>query len=434
MKERLFKHWYFKLLACVLAVLIWFVVMGYEDPVGDRTIGGIPISLENVDMITKAGKSYSVGGSLYATVKVRGVESVIRSLTASDFTARADIAKLYDVTGQVPVEISMSGRYQGTVEMTPQTSSIKVNLESILTKRINIQIEQQGSVAEGYHLGSLSTNPKSVTVKAPESVMEKIASVRVSANLDGITENGEQTVALKYYSEGGALLDLSAARDTSFSIDETKVLIEVLTVKTVPVVVSVGDQDQVASGYRYTGVQQSQPTVTLSGLKSNLARVSAINIPETDLSVAGARGDQTRELALDQYLPEGLTLAEGQAQTLTVTMQVEKLSVKTYELPKVELIGTDPALQYVLQNTPLKAQLRALEADFAQFDLSKVKASVDVTDMAPGTYTLPVNLTVESVFEPVGTVNLLLEIHDPAAEATEESTEELPEVSTEARH
>ncbi len=423
MFKKLFNNWKLKLLSVALAFLAWVVILGFLDPTSTRTIPNVPVTITNDDIFSEAGKSYTVDGRLYTSVKVTGPNSIVRNLTAGDFTATADLAQMYDVTGQVPISLTCTARGASSITYSLVTASLKIKIEDVLTKRFEVQVDTTGDLADGYLIGSVKADPAYITVKAPESVIERIAEVRVSVNLDGLTDNATISCIPVYYSTVGAVLDLSTARETEISHDTVDVDVEILTMKTVPVVINVGGQDEVAQGFRYTGAQQSVAAIKVSGLRTRLAALASVTVPETDLSVAGASKDLTVEVTLSEYLPEGIALVDGEEPVLTVVLQVAPLIVKTYEV-NITLSGEKTNLEYTILN-PLRIQLRALEEDFKGITEERVSATLDVNGYGPGEYSLPVQIDVDdTVFEVIGSTHISLRItHPNVNEPTEEDEE-----------
>lgn len=69
---------------------------------------------------------------------------------------------------------------------------------------------------------------------------------------------------------------------------------------------------EVASGYRYSGVECALKSVPVVGLKSALASLNTITIPKEELDVTGAKANIVKTIDLNDYLPEGVSLAGRQ--------------------------------------------------------------------------------------------------------------------------
>ena len=148
MKEKLTHNFSFKLLSLALAFLLWLVVLSIEDPVTTKTIEEIPVTEINGDQITEAGKAYSYTGGNTVSVKIKGKTSVVDRLGKSDFLAVADLSTM-SITGAVMVDVSCP-KYQ-QLEITPVGSStmLKVEIEDLEEKSLNVKVETIGDVAAG---------------------------------------------------------------------------------------------------------------------------------------------------------------------------------------------------------------------------------------------------------------------------------------------
>lgn len=397
--KSLFNNWQLKLGAAAIAMLVWLMIMSFADPTSTRTISNVPITVVNDDIFSDAGKSYTVDGRLSTSVKVTGRSSVVKNLSASDFTATADLSKIYDVTGQVPITLACSAREASMLTYTPSSASLKIKIEDMLAKQYPVTVRTEGSVEEGYLLGPITTTPQEITVKAPKSVIERVAEVVIIVDIEGLSENASISCTPHYYSAAGTELTFEEAKDTYFSAKEVTAEVEIRTIKTVPIVISVGGQDKVPAGYRYTGADQSLSTVQVSGLRSRLAELNSITIPEKVLTVAGATENVTERIDLSDYLPEGISLVNEEESELTVTLLVEPLIVKTYEVENIELKGRKDGYEYTILNMPVQIRLRALEEDFKGISDEHITAWVDVSACGAGDTSLPLHVELDSVFE-----------------------------------
>ncbi|MBQ4425143.1 MAG: hypothetical protein II882_05350 [Lachnospiraceae bacterium] len=436
MFKKMLKNWPLKLLAVILALVVWFVIMSLADPTQTRTIGNIPIEILHEEILSNADKAFTINSQQTTTVRVTGPSSMVRGLKVSDFKATADMEELYDVTGQVPLHVSCLVSGISTSQISQTDVSVKVSIEDIVSKRFPIDVETVGTLPEGYYQGEAESVPRYVTVKAPESVIERIAYVKAAVDISDLTDNAVYTnCPLYYYSAADNLLNLSNAAHTTFSAESVTVTVDILTMKTVPVVISgVSGQDEVQEGYRYVDSKQSVTAVQVSGLKSRLATISVISIPEEALSVAGASSDVSYDIDLTQYLPEGVTLRDGQDTVMNVVLYVEELVTQSFEVSGLLITGQDDKYEYKADSDTVTIELRAAEADFSGLkDLSMITISVNAADLEPGEYVLPVLVSCsDSVFEPVGEATATITITDPTPPTTEEpTTEEESEENTE---
>ena len=75
MKEKLLKNWGLKIMAVLIAFLVWFLVANIEDYTITKTITGIPVELLNEDAITGQDMVYEIEQGKTVDVKVDGRRS-----------------------------------------------------------------------------------------------------------------------------------------------------------------------------------------------------------------------------------------------------------------------------------------------------------------------------------------------------------------------
>ena len=79
-------------------------------------------------------------------------------------------------------------------------------------------------------------------------------------------------------------------------------------------------------------VDYSPKLLTISGSKNALANISTVSIPSRELDITGANSNKTFDIAIEQYLPEGITLSEGQSGTISVTIELEQLQTESFQI------------------------------------------------------------------------------------------------------
>jgi hypothetical protein len=62
--------------------------------------------------------------------------------------------------------------------------------------------------------------------------------------------------------------------------------------------------------------------VTIAGKKSTLETIDAINIPSSELNVNGRTANLVKTFDLRKYIVDGVELAEGETETVKVTVEI----------------------------------------------------------------------------------------------------------------
>ena len=200
---------------------------------------------------------------------------------------------------------------------------------------------------------------------------------------------------------------------------------QILKVKEVPLDFDVSGE--VADGYRYTGPKTDIKSVSVAGLKTDLASVSTITIQGPSLNVQGATKDVECEIDLDDYLPSGLTIVGLDSTTINVTLQVEKLIEKTFTVKPedVTLNGKNSSYSYTVEDTKMEVKVQGLEEDLSSLSAAKMNIRVDVSGMGLGEHTAAAQFQLGDAYKMLSApaVTVRVSEHGSSSAQTTESTE-----------
>ena len=345
---------------------------------------------------------------------------------ASDFNAYADLSEMYDVTGAIPIRVEVVNNEE-LLESTPVVKSpevIKITTEALQTKAFTLKAYPQGKAAEGYEAGEVTMVPSQVTVKGPTSLIGQISSVGIRFNIDGAAADVGGTATPEYFdANGNVLSDLGDSVKTVGG--DVSYTMQILKVKEVPLDFDVSGE--VADGYRYTGPKTDIKSVSVAGLKTDLASVSTLTIQGPSLNVQGATKNVECEIDLDDYLPSGLTIVGLDSTTINVTLQVEKLIEKTFTVKPedVTLNGKNSSYSYTVEDTKMEVKVQGLEEDLSSLSAAKMNIRVDVSGMGLGEHTAAAQFQLGDAYKMLSApaVTVRVSEHGSSSAQTTESTE-----------
>ena len=157
-----------KVLAVGIAVLLWLSVAG--ERVIERGLE-VPLEFENVP------SDLEVAGDVPNTVqvRVRGAAGVVGSLEPSDVVAMLDLSD--ELAGQHLFDL-FNGRVEtpSGVELTRVVpATLVVTLERVgLRRSITVVPDIVGEPAEGFVIGRIETEPATVEVVGPETMLQQV--------------------------------------------------------------------------------------------------------------------------------------------------------------------------------------------------------------------------------------------------------------------
>ncbi|MEG0215019.1 MAG: CdaR family protein, partial [Hungatella sp.] len=387
MKERLINNLGLKILAIFLAFFVWLIVVNVSNPVVTRT-QEVPVEMIGQEILAKSNLTYEVLGKNSVTVSYEVRTRDAYRVGAGDFYVYADLAELYDVTGSIPLKVDIANQeVKSMIEGTPTAKPgvIRVKTEKVQKKRFDLQVRTNGTPEEGYALGTISLVPDYVYVTGAVSVIGQINSVGVEINnLEGINSELVGTASPVYYDANGNTLDL--AKDTKLNISEITYQIPILKVKNLNLSFQVAGT--VAEGYRFIGAESDIESISVQGMKSVLAPLTALTIADEQLNLNGAMQDVVVKVDLNKYLPENVTVAGDTATVATVTLKVEQLETRSFliKAEDITLTGTSQGHRYEFDTEKVEVKIQGLREDLDSLKTEDLKPTIDVSNMQEGIY------------------------------------------------
>lgn len=300
-KSKLSQNTWNKILSIGLAVVLWVVVIGGENPIKDRTIHGVPVVLKNLDAL--ADQNLAIAGDTEYTVdvKIKGQRTTVDPLTTKDITVEADLfgygkgQNYINVTAVIPDNTEL-------VEI--RSPRIEVIIEDLVavSKPVNINFT---NVPEGKEVGGLKLQPGSVEVSGARSLVDSVAWAFGTVNTDEAEVGNSTTVQVELQPLNDGEVMVENVRMSSQYADVTYTIMDV---KEVPLVVPViGDPglDKAVESFEVAEM------IKIRGTEETLAAVESISTEPVDLSMLELDEMGDAKVVLMPILPEGVELSRA---------------------------------------------------------------------------------------------------------------------------
>ena len=406
MKNRLTRNWGLKIASFLSAALLWLVVTNINDPIVSYRVADVPVTIRNANLITDRGQVYEVldGTDTIDTVTVSAPRSIIDSLDKSNIVAVADINDLTSVD-TVPIKLSTNKYNDKLDSIRGNIDNVRLSIEEKQTRSLQIKPVTTGEVREGYKVGDTTTDQNLVQISGPKSVISQVAKAQAEVDISGFTNNiiGADSTIRFYDNDGKEIVTTNIEK----SISKVRINVEILELKALPVVCEVTGTPE--DGYQYTGeVEFSKGSVMVAAKSQILEHVEAINIPEGVLDVTDASEDVTVLVDLNEYLPDGIEIAENNfVGRINVTAKIEAERERAVRIPverivfeglpeRYQAVITEPANECSITLTGLQSALNEVTAEdvTASVDLEAWMAQEEMEELTEGSYWVPVNATV----------------------------------------
>lgn len=405
MKNRLTRNWGLKIASFLSAALLWLVVTNINDPIVSYRVADVPVTIRNANLITDRGQVYEVldGTDMIDTVTVSAPRSIIDSLDKSNIVAVADINDLTSVD-TVPIKLSTNKYSDKLDSIRGNIDNVRLSIEEKQTRSLQIKPVTTGEVREGYKVGDTMTDQNLIRISGPKSVISQVAKAQAEVDISGFTNNIGTDSDIRLYDEDGK--EITAA-NIEKSITKVRVNVEILELKALPVVCEVTGTPE--NGYQYTGeVEFSKGSIMVAAKSQILEHVEAIAIPAGVLDVSDASEDVTVLVDLNEYLPDGVEMAENNfVGRINVTAKIEAERERAVRIPvgrilfeglpeNYQAVITEPANECSITLAGLQSALNEVTAEdiTASVDLETWMAQEEMEELAEGSYWVPVNATV----------------------------------------
>ncbi len=396
-----------KLLAILFAVLLWIVVVNIDDPVISKTFTGIPVTVEHSEILTEQQKTYQiVDGTQNVNVTVSAKRRTLSRIKAEDIIVTGDIREMY-LDSQIPLEVTING-YEGNYEnAVTSPRNLQIQIEENISKTSYITPVATGQVRDGYVLGDSQTDPETVTINGPESLVSRISKVVAEVDVSGLAENVVLGSEIVLYDEDNNVIDQSRLANNlgNFGVN---VAVTLYKTKTVPIEADTSGI-KTREGYHIASVKLAPEQIEVAGPDEALNAVESIRIPAEELSreVLDSRTDVTVELG--EYLPQDIELADSMANSVIITITLERDGTKNYELPigsiTVRNLDDDLRMSYGTTDN-LEVHVKGEKAALDSLSIERI-ASINLKDYKKaGNYTVPVQIELPEGCSLEGTVEV----------------------------
>jgi YbbR domain-containing protein len=423
MKNNLLKtlsnNWGYKILALVFAFILWLTVYNTEDPTRTETMT-INVSVINKESVDELNKYFEVvEGAGRITFSITAPRSVHEKLSETDFAAIADMEYLTidegGATGTVPIELKCTtSSLAESVKLSTTTKTLHVKLEKLMSKQFIITANAVGTVANGHALGAVNvTAPNVLKVSGPESVVSKIAAVVATIDVEDMSVNVTDTVVPVLYDNEGKEID---ATRLTLSNETVNIAANILKVKEVPITIKPFGNP--ADSYVITSILSDPTTIRLKGSATVLNSISTIEIPSELVRIDGATGDVTATIDITDYIPYGAELVNASDATVEITVLIGKIRDRVFSLEteNIVVIGLPTDAEIKFTHTSIAVTISGLEEDINMLAGSILSGSIDVTDLAEGTHTLPLTLDIDGAKYTYNDIKVSITIEERAAD------------------
>ena len=361
---------FLKIAAVVMAVIIWGIMVASDGTLTrHKTFQGATLGVTGEAALTSRG--YIVTDNLSEILpKVDMVVEVTQAnydrVTASSYNPHLELTQITG-EGENVLPIVYSSQLYGQV-ISCQPSSVAVNVERYVTRRIPVVTEMVGQTAEGLYLDSYKTDPTTLSVSGPQSLVTTVSRIVVRLDQNTLSEermSDKTSLEIELQAADGTPIRSEKLTVTNQGVITTSVTVEteLTRMRKIPLEEKAFVKGEPASGFELKSIELAERTMDVAGSQDILDAISMITTDEP-LNIDGASEDVSgfvrirRVTGIRNTLPTEVSV-KAHIEETTVSKTLRNLPVTVRNLSDTDkaTLGTNRVNVYLngpyTQVTPL---------------------------------------------------------------------------------
>jgi YbbR domain-containing protein len=287
----------------------------------------------------------------------------------------------------VPIQLDVGIKPVEIVAYNPR--SVDVKLEQLATAQFTINVVNKTNPAIGYQAGNPKPDQITATVSGAASLVNSVAEVRATVDLQQATSDISQQVVLKPYDQYGQLVD-------GVSITPEKVVVSESIAQQGGfrnVVVKLSTTGQPAVGYRLTSITVNPPTVTVYSSDPKLVENLPGYVNTDSVNLAGLKDDLNQQIGL--ILPQNITVVGDPSVNVQVSISAVENSLSLANIP-VKPNGLAENLTAEISPANADIIIAGPLVTLNSVSITDLEVMIDLTGMQPGRYTIQPTTTLNN--------------------------------------
>lgn len=404
--------WLLRILALVLAILIFFSVRpdGTGNEIDSTSSGVRETVLEDVPVELRYDDTNFVVSGVPQTVdvKIEGpIGIVITTQTGRNFKVVVNVKD--KASGEYTMKFEPEG-FSDKLNVVVDPKTVKLKVEERITKDVRVEPEiNENQLADGMYVKTMTTEPQTVTVSGAKSAIDSISYVKATVSAEkGAQKTFEKTAGVKIFDRELNILNVDVEPKT------VKVKVDIGEYnREVPVVVN--QKGKPAKGYVVNSLEPKTAKIIIYGSKSDIDNIQQVTV---DADVSRLKKSTTLEGKLQQ--PKGVTSMSMQSVDIKAKLSKESANAdeeatttdekdvtttdeatderqqKTFKNINVNLSGLnldDFNQEFITPKTgQIDVEAEGAAKKLATLEATDINVSIDASQVEEGTNEFPVRV------------------------------------------
>lgn len=394
-------------LSIVLAFAAWLFVTSKDGTKDSERFANLLVEFSGEEILEERGLMI-VNRDVKATITVQAAPTVLAVLKREQPRLVANVANIStEDTHVVNYRVILPNGVKDTdVEIIYSGpgglggSAVSVEVAQALSRKVRIEGEFQGTVAEGYLAGDnddFRFDPVELVVSGRADLVNQVSHVKVIVSGDNLTETVSDAFPFQLIGASGDPLEL----DVNCDVDTIYTVFPIRATAEIPLKVNVVS----GGGLSVSDItlSLSDKSITVAGSKEAVDALAGegelllgtIDLAELDDNLAQNGGDVTFAIPLADELENLSGITE-----VTATIRVNKrVETRTFQVTsRISTINTPEGWTPTIITQVLAVRVRGPEVLLDELTEESIRVVADLKDInqAAGKYTVPATIYLDS--------------------------------------
>lgn len=369
-----------KVLAVIIALILWMYVMTEQNPQVTHVFRDVPVTYQNLDSNKLALRDTNQEAMVDVTIKAR--RSVIANIDKSDIKCILNLKGRMEGENLIPVAVKLP---EGVELMDVKPREIVVYLDAVIEEQFPVRVQLQGVPARGYTALDPIIKQKEVVVKGARSKVNSVKTVAVQIDITGESRDVMGSYPVRVFNSNGKVIE-----GLTFRPEAIEVVVPIVFKRDLPIKLDLLGTPP--SGYLISNITIEPQTITVTGNKDLLEKIDSIKTAPID--VTEIKKDLAREVSV--ILPKGVKLLDKENSNVKVEIHVEKEAQKTITTYKnIEVKNLTGDLIAEVDNTGTTLIIKGPQTLLNQLTADDFRLFVDAEGLTEGEHELSLQVTLK---------------------------------------
>jgi YbbR domain-containing protein len=395
---------------CIVAALAtWLFVVNEVNPITGKDVTAIPIIVRNAEALEESGLVVAGIDISEIRVTVEGYRNDILNITRNDISAFIDVKGYKEGLNRITVELELPDGVN-VVDYSPK--QILCELEAVVNRTIDLTVEIDGLVEDGYYVGRSISSVNSVIIRGPRSVVNSAVKAVALFNVNDANDSLEKRIPIDVYSDKGLELDVRITPEIA------EIIVPIYPTKRVEfsVPITINPRD----GYEVTSITIEPRDVLVAAEPNVLSNMAHVLTEAVDYDDVASTLYITVDVIAGNYI-----LVENVKPVVTINIERITSKVLIFNLSDIEFVNIPEGytISATAEDQPIQIEVTGLSSLIDAVVKEDIKLKADVGLLEGEIGLIPIYFESDKTFREVSiefeNIEVMLTVTESPTQPTE---------------